>query len=565
MRRFAVRASSLMWLLGAGASASAGIPTAKDMIWELKQKLFVSQRRVSIASVADLANPAVRRQLQAHIDSLQDLPQPGDPDEYASLFEVVYPAEADRRTYLEAKLAGAKPSYGHLALATLMLANHTRVVWTTNFDALIADACASVFGTTGLLTSVDLDNPHLAKQALTSEQWPIETKLHGDFRSRRLKNTNDELREQDTRIRKELIDACHRFGLVVAGYSGRDDSVMKALEDAAQRPDAFPSGLFWLHRGVDRPLPRVCELLSQCNDRGIESGIVRIENFDEVLRDLIRLIEDVDTTVLDAFAKEQRAWSAAPRPSGRGGWPVIRLNALPLTAVPSVCRRVVCSIGNTGAVQGAIDRAGTNVVAVRSGAGVLAFGDDGEVRATFQQHHIQEFDLHTLEHRRQRYESAERSLLRKAMAQALVRQGHLRAFSRHGEALMFPKSPHEEMWEPLKAIVGEISGSTGDQHRVRWHEGIGVRLEWAQDRLWLLMEPRTVFDSIDDKSRYGAAEFASMRTAERYNRKLNAVMEFWIRWLLEDGGEFSALGVSEGVDAVFRLSSRTAFSRRVVG
>ena len=75
-----------------------------DMIWEFKQKLFVSQRRVSSASVADLANPAVRRQLQAHIDSLQDLPQPGDPDEYASLFEVVYPSEADRRTYIEAKL-----------------------------------------------------------------------------------------------------------------------------------------------------------------------------------------------------------------------------------------------------------------------------------------------------------------------------------------------------------------------------------------------------------------------------------------------------------------------------
>ena len=56
-RRFAMRASNLMWLLGAGASASGGIPTAMDMIWEFKQKRYVSQRRVSSASVEDLSNP----------------------------------------------------------------------------------------------------------------------------------------------------------------------------------------------------------------------------------------------------------------------------------------------------------------------------------------------------------------------------------------------------------------------------------------------------------------------------------------------------------------------------
>ncbi len=45
-RRFSMRGGNLMWLLGAGASASAGIPTAEDMLWEFKQQLFISQRRV---------------------------------------------------------------------------------------------------------------------------------------------------------------------------------------------------------------------------------------------------------------------------------------------------------------------------------------------------------------------------------------------------------------------------------------------------------------------------------------------------------------------------------------
>ena len=190
-----------MWLLGAGASASAGIPTAWDMIWDFKQQLFISQRRVSPQAVADLSSPVIRSQLQAHIDSLGTLPQPGDPDEYAALFEAVYPAEVDRRAYLDAKMGGAKPSYGHLALAAMMHAQLTRIVWTTNFDPLVADACAKVYGSTGPLTTVALDAPDMATQLIADQRWPIEIELHGDFRSRRLKNTSDELRYQEKRLR----------------------------------------------------------------------------------------------------------------------------------------------------------------------------------------------------------------------------------------------------------------------------------------------------------------------------------------------------------------------------
>jgi hypothetical protein len=56
-RRFSQRGGNLMWLLGAGASAAASIPTAWDMIWEFKQQLYVSQRRVSPKQVAELFTP----------------------------------------------------------------------------------------------------------------------------------------------------------------------------------------------------------------------------------------------------------------------------------------------------------------------------------------------------------------------------------------------------------------------------------------------------------------------------------------------------------------------------
>ncbi len=260
-RRFSLRAKNLMWLLGAGSSAAAGIPTAVDMVWEFKQQLFSSQRGVSLKAVSDLSNPLIRSQLQAHIDSSGQLPIAGAPDEYAALFEAVYPAELDRRVYIEAKIAGAAPSFGHIALATLMKAQMAQITWTTNFDPLLADACSKVYGTTGALCTVTLDAPDLASQLIAEGRWPLEVKLHGDFRSRRLKNTGDELRRQDALLRKAMLESCRNYGLVVAGYSGRDDSVMDTLEAAVAEGGAFPAGLFWLHRGDEPPLPRVRHLL----------------------------------------------------------------------------------------------------------------------------------------------------------------------------------------------------------------------------------------------------------------------------------------------------------------
>ena len=121
----------------------------------------MSQRRVSLQTVADLSNPAVRSRLQDFVASQESFPGLDTPEEYAALFEAVYPSEADRRTYIDAKISGAKPSYGHVALATLMKAGHTKLVWSTNFDPLVADGCARVFGGTGNLTALQHWPSHL--------------------------------------------------------------------------------------------------------------------------------------------------------------------------------------------------------------------------------------------------------------------------------------------------------------------------------------------------------------------------------------------------------------------
>ena len=283
-----------------------------------------------------------------------------------------------------------------------MRAQKARLVWTTNFDPLVADACAKIFGTTGPLTSGTLDAPDIARQVITEGRWPVEVKLHGDFRSRRLKNTTDELRQQDARLRQLFVESCSRFGLVVAGYSGRDSSIMDALDQVVTQSGALPAGFFWLHRGEDPPLPRVQALFGHAAANGIEAALVLIENFDEALRDCLRLIPGLDMTGLDAFATERRRWSSAPRPVSRMAWPLVRLNALPIAEIPNVCRRVVCDVGGTAEVRSAIEKAAVEVIAARTRAGVLAFGADSDVRKAFACHTITEFDLYAIEARRLR-------------------------------------------------------------------------------------------------------------------------------------------------------------------
>lgn len=443
-----------------------------------------------------------------------------------------------------------------------MRAQLTRLVWTTNFDPLVADACAKVYDATGPLTTVALDAPDLASQLIGDGRWPVEVKLHGDFRSRRLKNTSDELRLQDQRLRQVLVDSGRRFGLVVAGYSGRDESIMDALEEALEHSGPFPAGLFWLHRGEDPPLPRVGKLLERAEGTGVETALVRVENFDEALRDLIRLIKGIDTTVLDAFASERRRWSGAPHPGGRRGWPVVRLNALPVIRMPSVCRRVVCQVGGYTEAREAVEQAGVEVLVARTRAGVLAYGADADVRTAFEAYGITDFDLHAIDTKRLRYESGERGLLRDALTRAVARQRSLDVNRRRSTDLLSPADPDDNAWAPLRLLVGSLSGTVKDFPELQWREGIGTRLDWANDRLWLLVDPRTIFVGTTDDNKAAAADFARERAVTRYNRQLNDLIAFWAGFLAGDGGDLRALGIGDGVDAVFGLSSDTGFSRR---
>ena len=406
-------------------------------------------------------------------------------------------------------------------------------------------------------------------EALNEGRWPLLVKLHGDFRSRQLKNTSEELQAQDAQIRRALVEACKRYGLAVVGYSGRDHSVMDALEEALDDGNGFPSGLYWFHRSDGPILPRVQDLFAKARKLNIQANLIESETFDELLPDVLLLIKDLPDEITEILNRHAPRMTEAPMPSLNGRWPVLRMNALPVLSYPNLCRRIVCGIGGTKDVHQAVDQAKANVVATRRNTGVIAFGSDSEVRKAFEAFDITEFDLHSIEARRLRYESAELGLLYDALHRAIARERPLRVERRSGHyiAVVDAAQTDNELFGSLRDAVTNLTGTVPDTS-LEWAEAAWITIEYWLGEMWLLFEPTVwVERASDDQGHDLAREFVRARLAGRFNPKWNQLLQAWSEIITnrEAESEIRTFGIADGVDAVFRISSITGFSRREVG
>jgi hypothetical protein len=557
-----------MWLLGAGASANANVPTAYDLIWEFKRDIYCSRERVPVALLRDLSDPGVRVRLQEYFASQRDLPPEGSPDEYAAHFEAAYPSEADRRQLLDPKMRGARASYGHLAIAALMVMEQLRIVWTTNFDTCVEDGHTYLTGSTAGLVTATPEAPDLAEQAMTEGRWPLQVKLHGDFRYRRLRNTPEELRQQDAVLRRLLVSRCHEFGLAVVGYSGRDESIMEALREALNGPTRFPAGLVWFYRPSGALLPAVEQLVAEAVAKGVDAHLLPVPTFDELGSDLL-VLHDLPQA-LDEQLKQRRG-GRPPVPSvlveRDGVYPLVRFNALPID-VPPHCRLVDCGIGGAADVSEAVETGGRPIVAARRAQGVLAFGRDDDVRATFESFAIQAFDIFPIDGNRLRFDSAEVGLLYEALLRGLVRHLPLRRVreDRRSHALVIdPEEANDPRLKGLRdALRGPVVG-TIPRTTLPWAEGVLLQLDRRLDTSWLCIEPIVTAPRSGEPTQDALrGEFLRERRARRYNVLSNDILDAW-RTILTAGGEsaeYSTFDCTDGVDAVFRIHGRSAFSGR---
>jgi hypothetical protein len=567
LRLFQLRKSQVMWLLGAGTSRTAGIKTAGDMIWEFKQRLYCSEKRVPHSFITDVGDPSVRQKMQAHFDAQGSFPAPGAEDEYSAYFEATYPSAKDRRIYIEEQVKHGKPSYGHFALALLMREGLCHAIWTSNFDHTLEDAAFKILGSSGKLVVADLGEPRKLRQAWTESRWPIYSKLHGDYHSDNLKNISTELRNQDAEIRRTLVDACRNRGLAIVGYSGRDASVMEALEEAIDQGNGYPGGLFWFKRPIETPYAGVTRLIERAREAGVDAHFVEVESFDELFSDVVRFLPETEKAARSIIDVARPRLTKAAFRAARTTTPAIRTNGLPITSYPAACRLVVCDIGGWEEIQAAIQKAGADIIAQRCSAGVLAFGRDTEVKRTFEPHNITRFDTHAITPNRLAKQTGERSLIRDALFQSLGHRPGLRSERRGTSALLLPDAAviQPSIFNTADAkAVDRIAGTVGATG-IAWTEACSIKIDYKLERLWLLIEPlirRTIPEGTAAADVDLSREFVRERQARRRNKAANAMLDGWARLIAGNDTtiRMRLFDISDGYDGDFEIMRVTGFS-----
>jgi sugar phosphate isomerase/epimerase len=243
-----------------------------------------------------------------------------------------------------------------------------------------------------------------------------------------------------------------------------------------------------------------------------------------------------------------------------------------------MCRNVECNIDGTAAVRKALGAMGARAVAARRSSGVIAFGYDEDIRVAMEPYGIRGWTLGSIATDRfHRDGSSDLGLLYDALTGALARERPLAARRSGGAHVLAvdPDRASDPVFAPLRKVLkrlttrghgvpgsGDISGRAGSEGPL-WSEAVRLRLSYHYDGLWLVFEPMVWIEKSEDPLRDLRTKFIGPRTWHRYNPVANEMFDAWSKILYGTDGRCALYGIGDdtGVDAVFCLDARTAFSR----
>lgn len=564
-------AAHVMWFLGAGTSRSSGLPTASDITWDLKRNLYCLEQNQDIAR-HDWGNKAVQARIQSYMDG-KGHPPLGDPAEYSFYFERTFGSDrAAQQAYLREALSTAKISLtiGPRALAGMMAMNHAPLVLTTNFDEILEAAYATVAGRN--LSTFHLEGSYAALAALNAGHFPIYAKVHGDFRYQSVRNLSADLLNNDLEIRRAFLAAATRFGVIVAGYSGRDENVMQMFRDAIDQNNAFPHGLYWTVPNTSHVAPNVHELVAYAQSKGVKCGIVQTGTFDEMMSKLWKMLAsrppELESKVRSAIA----ASVSIPLPAAGTGFPMLRTNALLVTKLPNACAAVdVKSEIKMAEIRSKMFETHSECTLAYTDK-LLFWGSRDDVTKVTEGVILGDATSFSLGDLTKSVEKSGvlKGFVEDTLARALVHGKPLllRRADRTWYAVVDHKNGTNDLYKPLRSAVGRgspeaVHGRIPGRNDMFWAEAVALHLEERNGSLWLMLRPDVWIAPLAERDE--AADFLRARKLKRYNAQSFDILSAWIRILLGDLGgapvKVTAFPDKEH-SAAFEISTRTAYSRR---
>lgn len=563
---YPLRAKGLAWFFGAGSSFSAGVPTAGDFIWDFKRKIYCAEQSLPLNLYKNLGDIGITSQIQNYFDSQSECPPATSPEEYSYYFERAYPSSSDRSRYIIEQTRGMELSFGHKALGVLIKNHYLKLIFTTNFDKAFENVVNQNLSQLENWFCGDLDNAHSALRYFQSGNRPLILKLHGDFFSERIKNTTEELKEQDSILKNILSLSLDTNGLCVMGYSGRDVSIMQVLKEKVLKENTFPNGLYWFIRSGSQPLPDVVDLINTARESGKMANLVEIDTFDSAWSNIIKGFDNLPTKDTDQLSQSYLRGPSSSIPKKGTKYPLIRLNGIPIIKYPATARLYKCDAGDTKTIKVLIEESQLPLIAIRKKAGIVGFGSDENFNKVFGKYGDHELDLYQITEKDIIYDdSVMKGLLTNAISAALVNGKPLRYTKRSNRYIIFidPKKLSSPILGSLKKTFGTVSDFIPNTKLI-WVVGLEINIQYALSTPLLLLAPTLIVSKGMIKAENSlVAPFIKEFTARWYNQKYDEILNSWLEIFFQKNKEVSISTYDNlnGVNAHFKLSRTTTFSR----
>ncbi|MEE4139276.1 tetratricopeptide repeat protein [Pseudomonas viridiflava] len=275
----AMKDRQFAFILGAGASASSGIPTgqqlAKKWLKDLHLRKCLDQRPIDEwIGTSGIGDGGLT------FDNAAEY--------YTQIFEHRF--EGDREAgyaELEVAMDGKAPSLGYSLLAEIIQHTRHKVVVTTNFDNLVADALAMHAHRSPLVVA----HESLAGFVRPQMRRPLVAKIHRDLYLHPINHTAG-VSTLEQGWKAALKKLFQHFTPIVVGYGGNDGSLMNMLLEL--EPGDISGRIIWCFRTGSRPPEKALNVLRKHN--GI---LVEVPGFDQfMLRMAANLVTNFDVAAI---------------------------------------------------------------------------------------------------------------------------------------------------------------------------------------------------------------------------------------------------------------------------
>ncbi len=261
-----MRDRKFAFILGAGASVSSGIPAASTLVREWVALLY--ERNRDKHKYKDEKEWAESADFPIHGFELNNAAK-----HYSQVYDECFRDDRDLGFYtLEESMRGARPHIGYSILAKILVDTDHKVVITTNFDDLVAQALLTYTGESPLVCG----HESLAGFVRANPRRPLIAKIHRDLLMAP-KSSEDDVKTLPDEWRRALNDLFNVYIPVVIGYGGNDGSLMGFLE-SLDVPQGN-RGIYWCyHEKSGLPDAPTQKLVKKLN--GV---FIPIAGFDELM------------------------------------------------------------------------------------------------------------------------------------------------------------------------------------------------------------------------------------------------------------------------------------------